>query len=65
MVVSNEEIKNIANKTFDFIVKNSVKLAIKTLKEQNEEENEEKFKKLVNEIFEEQINLLEKMTEEK
>ena len=43
MVVSNEEIKNIANKTFDFIVKNSAKLAIKILKEQNEEENEEKF----------------------
>lgn len=65
MVASNEEIKNIADKTFDFIVKNSAKLAIKILKEQNEEENEEKFKKLVNEIFEEQINLLEKMTEEK
>lgn len=39
MVVSNEEIKNIADKTFDFIVKNSAKLAIKILKEQSEEEN--------------------------
>ena len=51
MVVSNEEIKNIADKTFDFIVKNSAKLAIKNLKEQSQEENKEKFKKLVNEIF--------------
>ena len=60
-----KKLKNIADKTFDFIVKNSAKLAIKILKEQNEEENEEKFKKLVNKIFEEQINLLEKMTEGK
>ena len=65
MVVSVEEIKNIADKTFDFVVRNSAKLAIKILTEQNEEENEEKFKKLVNKIFEEQINLLEKMTEGK
>ena len=65
MVVSVEEIKNIADKTFDFVVRNSAKLAIKILTEQNEEENEEKFKKLVNKIFAEQINLLEKMAEEK
>ena len=41
MVVSVEEIKNIADKTFDFVVRNSAKLAIKILTEQNEEENEE------------------------
>ena len=42
MEVSDEEIKNIADKKFNFIVRNSAKLAIKILKEQNEEENEKK-----------------------
>lgn len=63
--VSEEEIKYITDEAFDWIFKNLVTLAMEILKEMKEEKNEEKFAKLVIDIFKEHLKQLEKLTEEK
>ena len=56
----------IARRTFRFIIKNSLELAMDLLNGQEEEPDyEERFKKLTREIFETHLKALEKYAEEK
>ena len=59
--VTEEDINDLTNKIFKWIFEKSLILAVKILKDNNKEINEENLNGLVNEIFEEHLKELKKI----
>lgn len=59
--VTEEDINDLTNKVFKWIFEKSLILAVKILKDNNKEINEENLNGLVNEIFEEHLKELKKI----
>ena len=59
--VTEEDINDLTNKIFKWIFEKSLKPAVKILKHNNKEINEENLNRLVNEIFEEHLKKLKKI----
>lgn len=59
--VTEEDINDLTNKIFKWIFEKSLILAVKILKDNHKEINEENLNGLVNEIFEEHLKELKKI----
>ena len=59
--VTEEDINDLTNKIFKWIFEKSLILAVKILKDNNKEINEENLNGLVNEIFEEHLKEFKKI----